>query len=117
KIFDTKNRPKFDPLIVHIGTLDAISQYAADIPDQAFLLARRFWPGPLTLVLKKADVIPDIVTSGLSTVGIRCPDHALTAELLSRLPLPLAAPSANPFGYVSPTTATHVNEQLGDRIP
>ncbi len=117
KIFDTKNRPKFDPLIVHIGTLDAISQYAADIPDQAFLLARRFWPGPLTLVLKKADVIPDIVTSGLSTVGIRCPDHALTAELLSRLPFPLAAPSANPFGYVSPTTATHVNEQLGDRIP
>jgi L-threonylcarbamoyladenylate synthase len=80
------------------------------------LLAKAFWPGPLTLVLKKKSIIPDLVTSGLDSVGIRCPDHLLTRTLLKELPFPLAAPSANPFGYVSPTSPQHVNEQLGDKI-
>jgi L-threonylcarbamoyladenylate synthase len=117
KIFQVKNRPKFDPLIVHIAHAGEINCYARDIPTEAIKLADHFWPGPLTLVLKKKDLIPDIVTAGLDTVGIRCPDHPLTAALLQGLGFPLAAPSANPFGYVSPTTASHVDEQLGNKIP
>jgi L-threonylcarbamoyladenylate synthase len=80
------------------------------------MLARHLWPGPLTLLLKKKSIIPDLVTSGLQTVAIRCPNHPLTHELLLSLDFPLAAPSANPFGYVSPTTAGHVNDQLGTKI-
>ena len=116
KIFDAKNRPHFDPLIIHVPGLEAVGQYAADIPDQARELAGRFWPGPLTLVLPKKDHVPDLTSAGLDTVGIRCPDHPLTRQLLKELPFPLAAPSANPFGYVSPTTAQHVDQQLGSRI-
>jgi L-threonylcarbamoyladenylate synthase len=116
RIFDVKNRPQFDPLIVHVPDLDTAQNYIQDIPDAARQLADHFWPGPLTLLLQKKDIIPDLVTSGLSTVGIRCPDHPLTRELLKQLPFPLAAPSANPFGYVSPTTPHHVNEQLGDKL-
>lgn len=116
RIFDVKNRPQFDPLIVHVPDLDTAQNYIQDIPDAARQLADHFWPGPLTLLLQKKDIIPDLVTSGLSTVGIRCPDHPLTRELLQQLPFPLAAPSANPFGYVSPTTPHHVNEQLGDKL-
>lgn len=117
RIFETKGRPRFDPLIVHVPTVDHLDRYAVDIPFEARALAEAFWPGPLTLVLKRRAIIPDIVTSGLDTVGLRCPDHKLTHTLLSELPFPLAAPSANPFGYVSPTTAGHVNAQLGDKIP
>jgi L-threonylcarbamoyladenylate synthase len=116
KIFKVKNRPRFDPLIIHVASLEDVRTYAVDVPEKARLLAEKFWPGPLTLLLKKQDIIPDLVTSGLSTVGIRNPDHALTRSLLNDLGFPLAAPSANPFGYVSPTTAEHVNDQLGEKI-
>jgi L-threonylcarbamoyladenylate synthase len=87
-----------------------------DIPEKASALANVFWPGPLTLVLERRSIIPDLVTAGLSTVGIRSPNHPLTRELLSQLDFPLAAPSANPFGYISPTTAQHVQDQLGDKV-
>jgi L-threonylcarbamoyladenylate synthase len=116
KIFETKARPQFDPLIVHVADIVHGEKYVEHIPEEAALLAEAFWPGPLTLVLKKKSVIPDLVTSGLDSVGIRCPDHELTRTLLKELPFPLAAPSANPFGYVSPTSPQHVNEQLGDKI-
>lgn len=116
KIFQVKNRPSFDPLILHVPDLESIYSLAEAIPDKALQLANKFWPGPLTLLLKKRKVIPDLVTSGMDTVGIRCPAHPLTHELLKTLPFPLAAPSANPFGYVSPTTARHVDDQLGDSI-
>jgi L-threonylcarbamoyladenylate synthase len=116
KIFEVKGRPQFDPLIVHVPDVSAVAQYASDIPNRAKVLADRFWPGPLTLLLPKKNVIPDLVTSGLDTVGLRCPDHILTRTLLSSLPFPLAAPSANPFGYVSPTRPEHVEEQLGSKI-
>jgi L-threonylcarbamoyladenylate synthase len=116
KIFTVKNRPQFDPLIVHVPDLDAAQLYVEAIPHSAYQLASLFWPGPLTLILKKKPVIPDLVTAGLDTVGIRCPDHNLSRQLLQELPFPLAAPSANPFGYVSPTRPEHVAEQLGDKI-
>lgn len=116
QIFKTKERPSFDPLIIHIYSLKLLSNYVTNIPEKAELLADRFWPGALTLLLPKKDIIPDIVTSGLDTVAIRIPSHPLTLELLKSLDYPLAAPSANPFGYISPTTAKHVNDQLGDKI-
>ncbi len=116
-IFDAKQRPAFDPLIVHVASVGAIISYAERLPDWAEALLTRFSPGPLTIVLPKKPIIPDIVTSGLDTVAIRIPNHPLTLELLSMLPFPLAAPSANPFGYVSPTTAKHVADQLGGKIP
>ncbi|HEY0653991.1 MAG TPA: L-threonylcarbamoyladenylate synthase [Chryseosolibacter sp.] len=116
KIFKVKERPEFDPLIVHVHSLFAAEKYVDHLPDQAVKLAQQFWPGPLTILLKKKHIVPDLVTSGLDTVGLRCPDHPLTRELLESLDFPLAAPSANPFGYVSPTTPQHVNDQLGERI-
>ena len=115
-IFEVKNRPSFDPLIVHIGSIEAINEYAVNVPEIALQLARAFWPGPLTLILEKSKDIPYLVTSGNDTVGLRMPKHPLTLELLRDLDFPLAAPSANPFGYVSPTMAQHVEEQLGDKI-
>jgi L-threonylcarbamoyladenylate synthase len=116
KIFAAKNRPHFDPLIVHVASLDIARRYVSHVPSQAEQLANRFWPGALTLLLPKKEIIPDIVTSGLDRVGIRCPDHTLTRELLEKIVFPLAAPSANPFGYVSPTTTQHVQDQLGEKI-
>jgi L-threonylcarbamoyladenylate synthase len=116
RIFEVKSRPHFDPLIVHVPDIEKAQDYVKAIPENARKLARRFWPGPLTFLLTKKPIIPDLVTSGLDTVGVRCPDHILTHTLLQQLPFPLAAPSANPFGYVSPTTARHVNDQLGDKI-
>ncbi len=115
-IFEAKNRPHFDPLIIHISHIDQLSLYAKNIPARAIELAEQYWPGPLTLVLPKTSLIPDLVSSGLDTVGIRMPNHPLTLELLKNLEYPLAAPSANPFGYVSPTRASHVNDQLGNKI-
>lgn len=117
KIFEVKNRPFFDPLILHVDHLDKAKQFVKSIPEQAMVLARAIWPGPLTLVLEKTDVVPDLVTSGLPTVGVRIPAHPLALELLSQLDYPLAAPSANPFKYISPTTAQHVQDQLGSKIP
>jgi L-threonylcarbamoyladenylate synthase len=116
QIFKVKDRPQFDPLIVHVADLNDATKYVAEIPEQAHLLAKKFWPGPVTLLLKKKNIIPDLITAGLDTVAIRCPDHLLTLQLLRSLSFPLAAPSANPFGYVSPTTAQHVDEQLGHKI-
>jgi L-threonylcarbamoyladenylate synthase len=116
EIYLAKNRPYFDPLIVHVGSIDAVNDYVEEIPDQASELMRRFWPGPLTILLPKKSIVPDLVTAGLDRVGIRCPDHPLTLKLLKKLSFPLAAPSANPFGYVSPTNPAHVNEQLGSKI-
>jgi L-threonylcarbamoyladenylate synthase len=116
KIFKVKNRPYFDPLIVHIPSLEKAHDLVEEFPKKAIDLATHFWPGPLTLILKRKPIIPDLVTSGLETVGVRCPDHSLTLELLNSLSFPLAAPSANPFGYISPTSAMHVNDQLGDKI-
>ncbi len=116
EIFYVKNRPSFDPLIVHTNNLFRIDEFAEKIPSTLKKLAEAFWPGPMTLILKKKPIIPDIITSGLDTVAVRMPRHPLTLDLLASLDYPLAAPSANPFGYVSPTTARHVNEQLGKRL-
>jgi L-threonylcarbamoyladenylate synthase len=117
RIFETKNRPTFDPLIVHSCSIEKIRHFVREIPPAGLKLAQKFWPGPLTLLLPKTDVVPDLVTSGLDTVAVRVPAHPLTRQLLNQLEFPLAAPSANPFGYVSPTQAVHVQAQLGDKIP
>lgn len=116
-IFRVKNRPSFDPLIVHTDSLDKLSQFVSEIPEAAQKLAATFWPGPLTLLLPRQDIIPDLVTSGLPRVAVRIPNHPLTLALLRSLDFPLAAPSANPFGYISPTTAQHVADQLGNQVP
>jgi L-threonylcarbamoyladenylate synthase len=116
KIFEAKKRPEFDPLIVHIGRLDDLLIWSLDLPPKLLQIAEQFWPGPLTILSKKNPLIPDLVTSGLDTVGIRMPNHPLTLALLQQLDFPLAAPSANPFGYISPTSPEHVNTQLGEKI-
>jgi L-threonylcarbamoyladenylate synthase len=117
KIFSVKKRPTFDPLIVHIPSLQFLNTIVTEIPEKAERLAKHFWPGPITLVLPRKDLVPDLITSGLSTVAVRVPNHPLTLKLLNQLDYPLASPSANPFGYISPTTAEHVQQQLGDKIP
>ena len=117
EIFRVKNRPQFDPLIVHTTGLERAAEFLQAVPSWAKALAGRFMPGPLTLLLPRNDRIPDLVTSGSSLVAVRLPRHPQTRALLEALPFPLAAPSANPFGYISPTTARHVADQLGDRIP
>jgi len=116
KIFVAKNRPYFDPLIVHVPSIQQAERYVESVPEKALILSSLFWPGPLTMVLTKKKIIPDLATAGLDTVGIRCPRHPLALEVLQKLDFPLAAPSANPFGYVSPTRPEHVNEQIGDKI-
>ncbi|AWW30111.1 threonylcarbamoyl-AMP synthase [Echinicola strongylocentroti] len=116
KIFETKNRPSFDPLIVHTGSVEQISAYTTEILPELAVLAEQFWPGPLTLLLPKKSIVPDLVTSGLDQVAVRVPSHPLTRELLLSLDFPLAAPSANPFGYISPTCASHVVDQLDGKI-
>jgi L-threonylcarbamoyladenylate synthase len=108
KIFSLKKRPFYNPLIVHIASVAALPEVASEIPALATKLANEFWPGPLTLILKKQPHIPDLVTAGKPTVAVRVPNHPLTLALLAELPFPLAAPSANPFGSISPTTALHV---------
>lgn len=117
KIFEAKNRPFFDPLIVHTHSLEAAAGFVNDIPDRARKLFDAFAPGPITILLERnKEKIPDIVTSGLDTVAVRIPNHPLTLNLLQELDFPLAAPSANPFGYVSPTTAQHVQQHLGNEV-
>lgn len=116
KIYEAKNRPSFNPLILHVPDIHHAKELVEDFPKDACLLAEKFWPGPLTLVLKKKKTVPDIVTAGLDTVGVRVPAHPLALKLLNALDFPLAAPSANPSGYVSPTTPRHVEQQLGDRV-
>lgn len=116
KIFEAKNRPYFDPLILHTNSIDKVKDYVTDFPLWVTQLANAFWPGPLTLLLPKENTVPDLVTSGLPQVAIRIPNHKVTLQLLSNIDFPLAAPSANPFGYVSPTKAAHVAAQLQDKV-
>ncbi|MEZ5274806.1 MAG: L-threonylcarbamoyladenylate synthase [Opitutaceae bacterium] len=114
-IFEAKGRPAHDPLIVHLSDLDMLGEVA--VPDPLTrTLAEAFWPGPLTLILKKRPKVPSLVTSGLETVAVRIPAHQVFQKLIAAARIPLAAPSANPFGYISPTTSAHVAAQLGDRI-
>ena len=112
KIFELKERPSFDPLIVHIASVDDLDKLTVNKDDRVLQLAEKFWPGPLTIVLPKSDIVPDIVTSGLDTVGIRMPNNPIALELIRKAGCPIAAPSANKFGRVSPTTAQHVKKQL-----
>jgi L-threonylcarbamoyladenylate synthase len=116
RIFEVKKRPHFDPLIVHVPNPDDLARLVTDIPGPARKLMARFWPGPLTVVLPKRDEVPDIVTAGLPTVAVRMPDHPIALRFIELSGSPIAAPSANLFGYVSPTTAEHVREQLDDQV-
>jgi L-threonylcarbamoyladenylate synthase len=115
-IFEAKQRPTFDPLIVHIAERAQLSDVVTHIPPLAMALADAFWPGPLTLVLPKQPTIPDLVTAGLPGVGVRIPAHPVALELLKAVGLPVAAPSANPFGGISPTTAMHVADGLNQKV-
>ncbi len=116
KIFKAKDRPQFNPLIIHLPFWKDVLQYVKHIPQSAKILAMHFSPGPITFLLPKKNNIPDIVTAGSDKVAIRIPAHPLTMQLLKQLNYPVAAPSANPFGYVSPTNALHVYEGLKGKI-
>lgn len=116
RIFEVKGRPTTSPLIVHVDSLDMARSLAGEWPEAAGALAERFWPGPLSLVLPKRDTVPDIVTAGLPTVGLRMPAHPLALDLIRAAGVPIAAPSANRFSQLSPTTAEHVRAGLGDAV-
>ncbi|MBL7890585.1 MAG: threonylcarbamoyl-AMP synthase [Bacteroidia bacterium] len=116
KIYLLKKRPLNNPLIVHIHSLEQLHDVAEEIPEMALHLAKTFWPGPLTLILKKRANIPYIVTSGKETVAVRMPGHQLTLDLLQQLDFPLAAPSANPYGSISPTSAAHVEHYFKEQL-
>jgi len=116
RVFEAKARPAFDPLIVHISKLADIDRIAMAFPPKARLLAEALWPGPLTMILPKRNEVPDIVTSGLDTVAVRFPVHPVARKIIEYSGTVVAAPSANPFGYISPTTARHVAKTLGDRV-
>jgi L-threonylcarbamoyladenylate synthase len=117
KIFEMKGRPETSPLIVHVASLEMAREIVSEWPPMAHELARLWWPGPLTLVLPKKNLIPDNVTAGLSAVGVRMPNHPIALELLEAAGVPIAAPSANPFTGLSPTTADHVRAAFGGAIP
>ncbi len=117
RIFELKKRPHFDPLIVHICEKEWLSRLAVTVPEKARLLADRFWPGPLTIIFEKKRIVPDIVTAGLATVAIRMPQHEVALSLIHKLGKPIAAPSANPFGYMSTTTARHVAALFRGKLP
>lgn len=116
RVFEVKQRPHFDPLIVHLADRTWLDQVVAHVPEAARALMSRFWPGPLTVVLPKQPRVPDLVTAGLETVAVRLPAHENTREVITRAGTPVAAPSANVFGRISPTTAAHVAEQLAEHI-
>ncbi len=116
RIFEAKGRPMTSPVIVHVSSVAMARSVVADWPDMAELLARRFWPGPLTLVLPKQAVVPALVTAGLNTVGVRMPAHPVALALIEAAQVPVAAPSANRFSQISPTTAQHVRDGLGEAI-
>jgi L-threonylcarbamoyladenylate synthase len=116
-IFRAKERPLYNPLIIHIASSAELWKYVSEVPPVAAKLMEHFWPGPLTLLLPKKDTVPAIVTASLPHVAVRVPDHPLMLELLQMLDFPLAAPSANPFCYISPTRAEHVQQQIGEKIP
>lgn len=115
-IFDIKQRPSFNPLIVHFNSVNSVLKFGLTITDKLHHLIEKFWPGPLTIVVPSAGKVPGIVTAGLDTVAVRVPNHPLTLELLTKLEYPLAAPSANKFGFTSPTTAQHVKDSLGSKV-
>jgi L-threonylcarbamoyladenylate synthase len=117
RIYEAKDRPRFNPLILHVPSVAAFERYAREIPEACRQLADAFSPGPLTFLLPKRSEVPDIVTAGSDLVALRIPQHPVALELLSKLSFPLAAPSANTSGYVSPVTAAHVFQGLGGRIP
>ena len=110
KIFAAKGRPSDHPVIVHLADADAIADWAVEVPEEAWTLARKFWPGPMTLILKRAAHVLDAVTGGQDTVGLRVPSHPVAHALLKEFGGGVAAPSANKFGRVSPTTAQHVKD-------
>ena len=114
KIFAAKGRPADHPLIVHVANASDLKRWAAQVPRSAWLLAEQFWPGPLTLVLKRAANVSDIITGGQDSVALRVPSHPVARQLLKSFGSAIAAPSANRFGHISPTTAQHVREELGD---
>ncbi|MFO0748797.1 MAG: L-threonylcarbamoyladenylate synthase [Myxococcota bacterium] len=116
RVFAVKGRPEHHPLIVHLARADLLPGWTTAVPDAAWILAERFWPGPLTIVLRRGPLASDQVTGGLGTVAVRVPDHPLTRAVLEAFGSGVAAPSANRFGKVSPTTAAHVAEDLGDDI-
>lgn len=116
RIYEAKQRPAFNPLILHAASIERVRRLVSVFPPKALLLAEAFWPGPLTLVLPKSELVPELVTAGNSTVAVRVPRHSITLELLQQLDFPLAAPSANPSGYISPTRPEHVLEQLGEQV-
>ena len=117
KIFEAKGRPKTNPLILHFPNSQAILPYVEDFPEELQKLANSFWPGPLTILLKKSELVSNAITAGHDRVAVRVPVHPLTIELLEQLPFPLAAPSANSYGKISPTKAEHVFNQLNGKIP
>ncbi len=116
RIFEVKQRPWASPLIVHVADENMARSVTVEWPALAHNLAERFWPGPLTVIVRKAAIIPDLVTAGLDSVGVRMPSHPVALELIRRAGVPIAAPSANRFSEVSPTTSEHVRASLGDRI-
>jgi L-threonylcarbamoyladenylate synthase len=116
KIFEAKGRPATSPLIVHVDSIAMARTLVTEWPEQAEVLARRFWPGPLTLVLPKRPHVPDRVTAGLQTIGVRVPAHPMALALVKAAGVPIAAPSANRFTKLSPTTAQHVRQALGDAV-
>ncbi|NNC45616.1 MAG: threonylcarbamoyl-AMP synthase [Winogradskyella sp.] len=116
QIFRLKSRPHYNPLIVHIHHIDQLNNLAVDIPENALQLAEVFWPGPLTLLLKKGPQVSDLITAGKPTIAVRMPNHPLTIELLKGLKAPIAAPSANPFTGISPTSAEHVYQYFKGKI-
>lgn len=116
KIFAIKQRPFFDPLIVHVAAIEDVNKLVENVPEGARVLMRAFWPGPLTLILPKKKVVSDLVTSGLTTVGVRWPNHPVAQAVIREFGSPLAAPSANLFGRTSPTTAKHVRDEFGGAV-
>lgn len=116
RIYEAKGRPHSSPIIVHVSDFEMVNRVAAHWPEAAEKLAEKFWPGPLTLVLPKTAAVPDLVTAGLPTVGVRMPAHPVALALIRATQVPVAAPSANRFTQVSPTTAEHVRQSLGDRV-
>lgn len=116
KIFEVKQRPLFNPLIVHLHSQDQLNEIVTEVPPKAALLAKALWPGSLTLVLKKKMIVPDLITAGKDTVAVRIPNHCVTLNLLKKLSFPIAAPSANPFNRISPTKAEHVEKYFQNQI-
>ena len=115
-IFEAKGRPQDNPLILHIPSADHLERYCTDIPDRAYALAEAYWPGPLTMILRRRPIVPDVVTAGLDTVGMRCPSHPVCRAILEAADVPVAAPSGNTSGRPSPTAAAHMWEDMDGKI-